>query len=577
MTTTTTTTNTATAGATGAATAPLGATFSDLVAAIETAKDLSEQTRRHWTCSLRQIAKWLDRPMEGVAARWQAIRFSVGELHHARVGVTAKTLANHRANARAALRWYGKEQGVPQQGAPLSPEWARFVAELNKPIRQRLYNLVRYCSARRVEPFSVNDAIFAEYWRYRAETTRLATHTTMKRFIVRAWNTCAAATIGLPLERLTEPPLKIPEPAWEKFPATLRRAIDGYLDGFAKVHHTLSGKRIQPCRPSTIQYRRAELVAFCRMAVKLGVPIESLTSVGALLHPDVVELVIDGYWKKNGEAPNTGTIDLGWKLLRMAQTTGCLDQPALERLDDMRAALEEHRREGMTPKNLALVRQVLTEGIWTEVVSLPKALIQQARSAKDRAPIKAAVMAQHAVAIAIETFAPVRLRNLISIELDKNLIKPGGLERPYWLVFADYDVKNDVSLNFKFDQPRTDLIGEYIHEFRPMLLRGSNSNWLFPGQDGELKNGLMFSKQIMERIKKATGLRITVHQFRHAAAAIYLKHHPGDYETVRRFLGHKDIQTTSRFYCGLGTIEATEQFGKLIREHIEFDDGSESE
>ena len=50
-----------------------------------------------------------------------------------------------------------------------------------------------------------------------------------------------------------------------------------------------------------------------RMAVRLGVPIESLTSLAALLHPDVVERVIDAYWQKNGDEPKTGTIDLGWK------------------------------------------------------------------------------------------------------------------------------------------------------------------------------------------------------------------------------------------------------------------------
>jgi integrase len=202
--------------------------------------------------------------------------------------------------------------------------------------------------------------------------------------------------------------------------------------------------------------------------------------------------------------------------------------------------------------------------------------MRQARLAKDEAPIKAAVLAQHAVAIAIETFAPVRLRNLIHIELDKNLIKPGGLQTPYWLVFPNYDVKNRVNLNFKFDQELTDLIDEYVHEFRPTLLRRSNSNLLFPGQNDAPKSGLQFSKQITERIHKATGLRITVHQFRHAAAAIYLKHHPGHYETVRKFLGHKDIQTTIRFYCGLETIAATEQFGHLIREHIEFADETDT-
>jgi hypothetical protein len=105
--------------------------------------------------------------------------------------------------------------------------------------------------------------------------------------------------------------------------------------------------------------------------------------LAALLHPDVVEKVIDAYWEKNGDEPNTGTIDLGKKVLRMARETGCLDQAALDRLDDMRAALEHHRREGLTPKNLRLIRQVLTDGVWSEVTSLPNVLMQQARLDKD--------------------------------------------------------------------------------------------------------------------------------------------------------------------------------------------------
>jgi hypothetical protein len=49
------------------------------------------------------------------------------------------------------------------------------------------------------------------------------------------------------------------------------------------------------------------------------------------------------------------------------------------------------------------------------------------------------------------------------------------------------------------------------------------------------------------------------------------RHHPGNYETVRRVLGHRDIQTTIRFYCGLETMQATEEFGKLIRKQIKFE------
>jgi hypothetical protein len=74
---------------------------------------------------LRQIAKWLDRPSAVIPARWHSVRISVSQLHHARVGVTAKTLANHKANVRAALRWFGNEHDVPQRGVPLSAEWTK--------------------------------------------------------------------------------------------------------------------------------------------------------------------------------------------------------------------------------------------------------------------------------------------------------------------------------------------------------------------------------------------------------------------------------------------------------------------
>jgi integrase len=545
--------------------------FSDLISAIEQAKDLSEQHRRHWACSLRQTANWFNRPPAVIPARWQALHISMAQLHHARVGVTSKTLSNHKSNVRAALHWFTKASDVPQRGARLSPDWAEFRQAVDKYAWGRVSSFVRYCSARGLGRSDVNNEIFGCYWKYRAATTGLATHDTAKRFMLRAWNAAADRNDGPTLHRLTEPPLKLTEPAWEAFPAALRQEIDSYFAGLAKVHRTLSDKRIQPCRATTIATRRAELVAMARRAVRLGVPIGCLNSLGALLHPDVAEKVLDAYWTKNGKEPNTGTIDLGWKILRMARETGCLDQVDLNRLDDMRVALQEHRREGLTEKNLQLVRQVLTEGVWKEVVSLPDLLMQQARSARDHAPIKAAISAQLAVAIAILTFAPIRLRNLVSIELGQNLIKPGGLNTPYWLVFPYYDVKNRVDLNFKFDQPLSDLIDEYLHEFRPTLLREQNGTCLFPGEAGQSKHSLQFSKQITLRIQKAVGIRITVHQFRHAAAAIYLKNRPGDYETVRRLLGHRDIGTTIRFYCGLETMEATEQFGRLIRQQIKFD------
>jgi integrase len=301
------------------------------------------------------------------------------------------------------------------------------------------------------------------------------------------------------------------------------------------------------------------------MAVRVGVPIANLTSIADLLHPDVATLVIDAYWNADGSEPRIYTIDLGRKLLSIARETGCLDEAALERLDDMRASLEIYRRGGLTEKNLAVIRQVLSGDVWREVVRLPAALMAQARLLREQAPVKAAVTAQLAVAIGILIFAPVRLGNLVRIKLDQNLIKPGGLDAPYMLVFPDYDVKNRVTLEFPFDEELTALIEEYVHVFRSTLLRGSKEPWLFPGENGGCKDAKTFSGQITERVEKATGLCITAHQFRHAAAAMWLMAHPGDHETVRRMLGHRNIQTTINFYCGLGTLHANMMFGDLVR------------
>ena len=131
---------------------------------------------------------------------------------------------------------------------------------------------------------------------------------------------------------------------------------------------------------------------------------------------------------------------------------------------------------------MKLIRQVLNGEVWARVVNYPTDLMKRARALKDQAPMKAAVTAEIAVAIAIETVAPIRAANLAAIRLDENLIRPGGPRSHYLLVFPHYDVKNRVDLTFEFDEYLTDLIDEYVQEYRPTLLRGANGDWLFPGR-----------------------------------------------------------------------------------------------
>jgi hypothetical protein len=548
---------------------PLEPTFADICAAISAAADLSEEKRRHWRSSLTGIANAFDQPPEVIPGRYSAVRTRMPGLHHVPLQWTAKTLANHKSNAKAALLWFAKEKELPQHGVPFSAAWDGLRVQLTDPsTRYRLTPLMRFCSGMQIEPAAVDEAVLDRYMEFRERATTRASNTARRRILARLWNACYDRVKGWPQLRLLEPPLKrAAGPTFEDFPNGLRTGIEDYLTGLTLMRRNSAGQRIRPCKPSTITMRRRELVAAVRMAVSAGVPLARLTSLGALLQPDVAEKVLDGYWQKAGETPGTYTINLASRFVAIAHAIGGFDEKSLQRLGDLSFGLEEHREDGMTPKNLELIRSVLTDGVWSRVVNLPEQLMRQARLQR-HAPVRAAVLAQIAIAVAILTVAPIRLGNLASIRLGENLIKPGGPDSKYWLMFAKYEVKNRQPLQFALDDTVTALINEYVHDFRTALIRGSNADWLFPGEASEHKEKISFSTQIVERVHKSTGLRITVHQFRHAAGALILKHRPGEYELVRRILGHKSAETTKKFYLTLETTQASEIFTDIIRKKV---------
>jgi hypothetical protein len=45
-------------------------------------------------------------------------------------GLTAKTLQNHKSNAKSALLYLAREKGVPEHGAPLMEEWEALKAKI---------------------------------------------------------------------------------------------------------------------------------------------------------------------------------------------------------------------------------------------------------------------------------------------------------------------------------------------------------------------------------------------------------------------------------------------------------------
>src|SRR5262249_187223 len=156
-----------------------------------------------------------------------------------------------------------------------------------------------------------------------------------RRVLARLWNGCVGKIEDWPTVRLFEPPVKTAAGPWfEDFHKGLRDDIETHLNELARIHHNRDGQRARPCKPTTLTTRKLELVGAVRMAVKEGIRLEELTSLIALIHPDVADKILDGYWRKDGENPSTYTINLSSRFLGLGYKAG-LDQEELRRLGDL--------------------------------------------------------------------------------------------------------------------------------------------------------------------------------------------------------------------------------------------------
>jgi integrase len=538
--------------------------FAHAIAA--SAEDLLPKQKCHWCTSLRQMARYLDRPPSLIPTRIAASGPAVKELHPARLGVNPKTFVNHRANAKAALLWFNRQQPDSGRKAPMDPRYRSLLEQVeDRYAKDMLSPFFRFLSAHGIQSDTVRNDHVESFQAYRRETSFGTMKRSQYRALVRHWNASATRIPAWPKITFTEPPYAkaFTGPAAKDFPQDLRDDIDAYCERIGKRHKTVSGRIFRPCKQSTIGMRRREIVAAVRAAVAAGIPLEDLKSFRDLLRPDRVEILLDYYWEKNGEKPSLYTIDLASKLLALARNED-MTTVEIEGLDEIRIALEQYRSTGLTEKNRGLIRQIAQSDVWRAVVRLPQRLMAEARITAKAKPHRTAVTAQLAIAILILIRAPVRIQNLASIRIGINLVRPGGPGAPYMLIFPDYDVKNGVPLEFVLDEATTSLIDEYIQQHRPHLMRGFDLDWLFTGAGREHKGTKTLSEQISQRLWKVLGLEITPHQFRHAAAYIMLKADPGNYELVRRVLGHRSITTTRNFYIGLETLEATRLFGEMV-------------
>jgi integrase len=179
------------------------------------------------------------------------------------------------------------------------------------------------------------------------------------------------------------------------------------------------------------------------------------------------------------------------------------------------------------------------------------------------APRRAALLAQTAVAIEILLMAPLRLDNLVTLDLDRHLVRLGRTRDQLHIVLAEAEVKNEVPLDHPLPAESATLIGQYVETYLPRLAAPGNRA-LFPGAAGGSKSKSTLRGQLVKAVFAYTGIRLNPHLFRHADAKIYLDAHPGGHGVVTRLLGHKSMDTALTYYSGMETASAARHFTSTI-------------
>ncbi len=306
----------------------------------------------------------------------------------------------------------------------------------------------------------------------------------------------------------------------------------------------------RPIKPATARQRMHILRGLASALVHQGADPAELDSIQALLSVDRVKSGLSYINKRVGGRKTTHLRNYAHVLCVMGQNWAKVPQEHLEELKAIRRRLDTGPG-GMTAKNRATLRVFDDEEIVSGFLSLPSKIWRRHKTL-DVLNERAAVELQVALAIELLTHAPVRVQNLCSIDLDKNLIDRGsGRHRSVHLVFDRTEVKNDVDLEFELGPATIALLDRYLAHVRPLLER-QPSRYLFPGRGASHKAGALLSSQIASMVESEVGVRLTAHQFRHLTGYIYLQDNPGGHEVIRRLLGHKSIATTIQILRGHG-------------------------
>ena len=537
--------------------------MADLLYMIEKDMSLDPARQNNVACSVRRLCHFLNIDVGAAPAHPGYYRKKLSDLSPQRLGVSKTRLGNIKADVRWAFNQYIKADGQNTYLTPLSEDWRALSASLGGGrLAWTLSRFMRYCSAQGIKPGDVSDEVSSSFLQALTEETFVDNPKDLHRRSCKAWNKAVDTVPDWPQVRLTRPSYRTTYTLpWPAFPDTLRADIDRWKDRLRGVDLLAEHGLDRPLAERTIETRDFQLRQLASALVHQGMGPHEITSLGVMTELSNTRLALKFFLDRSDNKPT----------VQIAQLAHLLRSIAKYHLEASSEVIAEYsrlvnrltpERHGMTDKNRDKLRQFEDPQNVHALLEYPSTAVRRLDGEKQKTRSQA-VQCQIALAVEMLLMMPIRMGNLVSLNIETHLHRSRGKGDEVHLVIPGEEVKNKEPLEFRFPVETLSLLDLYLKEYRPLLL-DKPSSWLFPGRGGAHKVRSVLSNQISRHIQKATGLNVNPHLFRHLAAKLYLDENPGGYEVVRRLLAHRSMQTTINAYAGLETKSAAAHFDQTI-------------
>jgi integrase len=536
-------------------------TLADLIPLISRS-DLPKAKKLDIASAVRAIGKALGAELADIPAEPGLLRRRLDMISPEAIGFSPRRWANIRSLLARALE-LARPLMPSRSYAPISAAWEALLAGLNPSAKERVKPLLRNLSEHGVEPHMVTLEILHEYRdailndRLRGNAEKTWDH------LLWLWNRCVRSVIGWPqVEIPRESKRETYGLQWSDFPASLKEEADRFIERQTGRDLSDDGPP-KPWSQSSCKTRLYQLRIAASVLVHQGMAANEIASLSVLTRFENYQKILRFFYDRHDQKTSSQIAGMAAFLKDVAKYWVKVDEDELTRLKKLASKLAIPR-QGMTAKNRERLRLLDDPEKVDAFLDLPYRIRREMDKARGSARNRA-VQAQIAVAVLILQMAPIRLKNLSQIDINKHLIARGAA---VYLVIDGSEVKNGEPIDFELPETLVEMLVWYIQEHRPHLLK-QPTDTLFPGAEGAAKSKALLGSQISKTILRYTGMAINPHLFRHAGGKMFLDINPGQYEVVRRVLGHRSMATTTGNYTGAETRSAGQHFASAIAQRRE--------